>query len=547
MGIFLRGATGINVRDNKSFNNGEEQLKLAYNNTCALRNNTIQNNIFFGKHPDHVVVAYESNANDLGEYGLFDGNYYVRPLEDQFKIRAVYNPGSGLTGADLTLAEWQARWGKDRNSFNSPITYKTQTVGQTGATLLNHEFSGDVNGWSVWSPHGNGRTAWDNANLLDGGSLRVSFASASNQNNSYLLATVSIGAVTKGKTYQLLLDGVASSAGKRVEVYPRQLSGNYRDLADRTAFVMGTGRQLYEATFTANADESNAILVIQVQEDSQTAWFDNIRLREATLTTVNPDDYIKLVYNPTSQDRTESLNGVYRDAKNRVYDRQVTVPAYSSVVLMKEIGTSTPPPAPTPPPPAPTTLRDPENPANAVAGLDYQYYKGSWNVLPDFNALTPAKTGTTNAATLAVRSRDDNFGIRYRGYVSVPTDGDYTFHTSSDDGIKLFIGDREVVNNHGDQERSGVIGLKAGVHALTVVYYQGQGGGGRSLGVSYSGPGVGKQTIPDAALRRVSTGTVTPAPATPSPLGAYRPRLFRPRLLALWSPCPPVLPTARWR
>ncbi len=205
MGIFLRGATGITIRDNTSFNNGEEQLKLAYNNTCALRNNTIQNNIFFGKHPDHVVVAYESNANDLGEYGLFDGNYYVRPLEDQFKIRAVYNPGSGLTGADLTLAEWQARWGKDRNSFNSPITYKTQTVGQTGATLLNHEFSGDVNGWSVWSPHGNGRTAWDNANRLDGGSLRVSFASASNQNNSYLLATVSIGAVTKGKTYQLLL------------------------------------------------------------------------------------------------------------------------------------------------------------------------------------------------------------------------------------------------------------------------------------------------------------------------------------------------------
>jgi glucose/arabinose dehydrogenase len=40
------------------------------------------------------------------------------------------------------------------------------------------------------------------------------------------------------------------------------------------------------------------------------------------------------------------------------------------------------------------TLRTPENPANAVAGLDYAYYQGLWTALPDFPALTPASTGT---------------------------------------------------------------------------------------------------------------------------------------------------------
>ena len=502
-GIFLRGANNITIRGNTSFNNTEEQIMLAYNNSCDLRNNAVQNNILVSRLPNQVVAAYESNANDLNQYGPFDNNYYVRPFEDQFKIRAVYNPGSGIVGAANTLAEWQAKWGQDRNSFNSPITYKSQVVSQTGASVLNHSFSDNTSGWTGYSPHGNGRVERDNGNRLDGGSLRLSFASASNQSNSYLLATVSIGSVTKGKSYQVLFDGVASAAGKRVEVYPRQLSGSYRDLAPRAAYVFGTGRQSYEATFTATADESNAILVIQVQEDGQTAWFDNIRLQEATLMTVNPDDYIKLVYNPTAQDKTETLDGVYRDPKNNVYNRQVTVPAFSSVVLLKEVNATN-----NPPPPPAVTLRDPENPANAVAGLDYQYYEGNWSTLPDFNALTPAETGTSNSPNLAVRNRDDNFGLRYRGYVSVPTDGTYTFYTASDDGSKLLIGQTEVVNNdggHPEQERSGSIGLKAGVHVLTIVYFEGS--GGQALTVSYAGPSIGKQTIPDAAYRRTITGT----------------------------------------
>ena len=507
MGIFLRGVSGITVNANTSFNNTEGQLKLAYNGSCLLRNNVIQNNILFSKLANQIVAAYESNANDLSSYGQFDYNYYVRPFEDLFKIRAVYNPGSGIIGADRTLTDWQSMYGKDANSFNSPITYKSQVVSQTGASKLDNSFSSNINGWSVWSPYGNARNDWDNTNRLDGGSLRLSFGSASNQSNSYLLATINIGAVTKGKAYQLLFDGVASSTNKRVEVYPRQLSGSYSDLSPRTVLLMGTTRQQYEAVFTATADESNAILVVQVIEDGQTAWFDNIRLKEATLTAVNPDDNIKLVYNSTAQNKTVGLDGTYRDAKNVVYTNQIVLTAFSSAVLMKDVAPTTPPVV---------SLRDPENPANAVAGLNYQYYQGSWSNLPDFNGLTSVKTDVTATPTIGVRNRDTGYGLRFTGYVSVPTDGQYTFYTSSDDGTKLLIGTTEVVTNdgvHGDQERSGTIGLKAGVHALTVLYFQGD--GGQNLTVSYSGPGLGKQAIPATALWRVATATT---PTTPTPV-----------------------------
>ncbi|WP_461071835.1 NPCBM/NEW2 domain-containing protein [Spirosoma horti] len=506
MGIFLRGVSSITVNGNTSFNNTEEQLKLAYNGACALRNNVVQNNILFSKLPNQVVAAYESNSNDLASYGQFDYNYYIRPFEDLFKIRTVYNPGSGLTGSDNTLTTWQGMYGKDAHSSNSPVTYRSQVVSQTGASLLTNSFNSNTEGWSVWSPNGNGRADWDNSNRLDGGSLKLSFSNA--QANSYLLATVNIGAVTRGKSYQLLFDGIATGSNKRIELYPRQLSGNYSDLAPRSVQLLGTSRQQYEAVFTATADESNAILVFQVTGDGQTAWVDNIRLKEATLSSLNPDDYIKLVYNATAQPQTTSLSGSYRDAKNTQYTNQITLQAYTSAVLMKEVN-ATPPPS--------VSLRDPENPGNAVTGLDYQYYEGSWNTIPDFNSINPTKTGTVSSVDLSVRNRDEQFGIRYKGYISVPTDGTYTFYTNSDDGSKLLIGTTEVVNNdglHGAVEKSGTIGLKAGKHALTLPFLQG--GGGQSFVVSYEGPGISKQTIPTAAFYRVPTATTPTTPTTPT-------------------------------
>mgnify|MGYP002786896427 CR=1 FL=1 len=158
------------------------------------------------------------------------------------------------------------------------------------------------------------------------------------------------------------------------------------------------------------------------------------------------------------------------------------------------------------------TLRNPENPSNTTAGLDYKYFEGTWSLLPDFGALSPVKSGNVAGFDISPRNRDDQFGMQFNGFINVPTDGDYTFFTSSDDGSKLFIGTTQVVDNdglHGIQERSGVIGLKAGRHAISVTFFEN--GGGQDLSVSYSGPGITKQVIPASALFRINpvvTGSV---------------------------------------
>ncbi|HEY9007918.1 MAG TPA: PQQ-dependent sugar dehydrogenase [Ohtaekwangia sp.] len=150
------------------------------------------------------------------------------------------------------------------------------------------------------------------------------------------------------------------------------------------------------------------------------------------------------------------------------------------------------------------TLRDPENPASAVPGIAYQYYEGAWSTLPDFATLTPAETGTLTTINLDPRNREDDYAFRYSGYIDVPTDGTYTFYTSSDDGSQLYIGSALVVNNdglHAAREASGSIGLKRGKHSITVTFFERQ--GSAVLTASYAGPGIAKQVIPASALYRI--------------------------------------------
>ncbi len=139
--------------------------------------------------------------------------------------------------------------------------------------------------------------------------------------------------------------------------------------------------------------------------------------------------------------------------------------------------------------------------------LNYAYYHGTWDVLPDFDALTPVKTGTVAGFDLSPRTQDDDFGFVFWGALEVPAAGDYTFFTSSDDGSRLFVDGALVVDNdglHGIVEASGAVTLSAGSHAIRVTFFEK--GGGQHLEVSWQGPGIAKGPIPGSALSTSSVG-----------------------------------------
>jgi hypothetical protein len=141
-----------------------------------------------------------------------------------------------------------------------------------------------------------------------------------------------------------------------------------------------------------------------------------------------------------------------------------------------------------------------------VNGLSVAYYEGDWRILPNFSELTPKTTKTAAKFDLSQSERNNYIALKFEGYISVPVTGVYTFFVNSDDGSRLFIGDKMLLDNdgiHGMVEKSGSIALQAGEHPITLLYFNGT--SGRGLRVSYEGPDIEKQEIPEKALFRISS------------------------------------------
>ena len=164
----------------------------------------------------------------------------------------------------------------------------------------------------------------------------------------------------------------------------------------------------------------------------------------------------------------------------------------------------------------PALLRAPDNPDNVTSGLTYSYYEGNWDALPDFSTLTALAKASSPNVDLSLRKRNNYFAMLFEGYVEVPTDGQYTFYTESDDGSQLWIGDSIVVDNdglHAAREARGTLGLTAGKHAIKIGYFERR--GKEVLQVRYEGPGIDQQAMPDAVLFRVLSDSIAPTvPAT---------------------------------
>jgi hypothetical protein len=118
--------------------------------------------------------------------------------------------------------------------------------------------------------------------------------------------------------------------------------------------------------------------------------------------------------------------------------------------------------------------------------------------LPDFDRLKPVATGRAHefSVTGLELPREDNVAVVFTGALQITTGGDYNFALASDDGSKLYIDGKPVVDNdgnHGVIMAHGAVKLDPGKHAIRVEWFNG--GGGAWLGAYFEGPGIPRQYI----------------------------------------------------
>ncbi|NOX65805.1 MAG: hypothetical protein GXO85_08395, partial [Chlorobi bacterium] len=134
-------------------------------------------------------------------------------------------------------------------------------------------------------------------------------------------------------------------------------------------------------------------------------------------------------------------------------------------------------------------------------GVQYKYYENmsntKWEKLPNFLLLEPLTEGTIDKFGYdGIQHSETYFGLVLHGFIKIKQDGEYTFYVGSNDGSKLFIDNKELINNdgnHGYIEKSGKVYLEKGEHLIEVRYYQA--GGVKHLKVFWEGPGIEKQEI----------------------------------------------------
>jgi poly(3-hydroxybutyrate) depolymerase len=116
-------------------------------------------------------------------------------------------------------------------------------------------------------------------------------------------------------------------------------------------------------------------------------------------------------------------------------------------------------------------------------GLRYKYYNGTFNVLPDFNSLTPVKIGITSAVNTGTdfRTQADNYAILWEGYIYIPQTNYYIFATNSDEGSRIYFDMPysfdavPAVDNdgiHATGVKYSVVPLSKGYHQIAISYFE---------------------------------------------------------------------------
>ena len=138
-------------------------------------------------------------------------------------------------------------------------------------------------------------------------------------------------------------------------------------------------------------------------------------------------------------------------------------------------------------------------------GLTGDYYS---NQLRTFiNPPTLTRTDATVNFNWGTGSPDpsisvDDFTVRWTGAVQPPFTETYTFYTTTDDGVRLWVNGQLLINEWVDQgatEWSGSIGLVAGQkYPITMEYYEN--GGSAEASLSWGSPSIAKAIIPQSQL-----------------------------------------------
>jgi hypothetical protein len=150
-------------------------------------------------------------------------------------------------------------------------------------------------------------------------------------------------------------------------------------------------------------------------------------------------------------------------------------------------------------------FQDPNRTESIPEGIRYHYYLTDVYSVLDISEKDFTGSGLSEKITIVDQIQDEEkFGLIFSGYIEIKKEGLYTFYLNSNDGSKLFVNEKELIDNDGRHpavEKIGKISLRIGYYPVKVTYFQN--GGGQALDLKWSTQWFEKQEVPPEVLFHV--------------------------------------------
>jgi O-glycosyl hydrolase len=372
-----------------------------------------------------------------------------------FNIHGYAGDGVSSPGATPQLWNWWANGWATSPAAGIPSNVKGFTAYNKKSWMT--ETSGEESSWLGSGTGFPGNSAWSIA-------LKIHQALTTGRESAWIYWQLTDGSAVKGET--LTDSTLRANSPKYVAL--KHFARYIRPNAVRVAANVSGSSTVNASAYVHNANKSLTLVLVNSSSSSQTMT-------------------VQLPASPAGisslQSFTSSNNSLWQSSTVSVSSNRatVTVPGYG-VTTLYGVGSS----------------------GGSGTGLRGEYFNNTTLTAPAALTRTDAQVNFDWASgSPATGVTADNFSVRWTGQVEAPVSGAYTFATTSDDGVRLWVNGQQLVNNWTDHppttDSGPAITLTAGQkYSITMEYYER--GGGAVARLLWSYPGQAQQAIPQSRL-----------------------------------------------
>lgn len=343
-------AVGHQIKDNTIFNCAIGMSISDYSNSNGPHavapyfvpnfNDQYDGNIIYGLSKDQIAIRFfNCYSPQYTDFGTFTNNRYFNPYNEMAIFHFSFQAGQWY----YSVEEWQAERNEESGTTSGSLHLSGHgtTAELTGDILPGGDFSSNVTGWGGWPTNAQ---VTHNTNNLDNGCLKAYLPNASVY-ETFGLRNPDWFDLQAGQWYRLRFSTVSDAPGQiRAAIKGISQENNPYFLYDRLV-PFSTQRRDHEIYFQAPTTEQARIMLINRYTEPM-YYLDNVTLHKVQVQELDPLDNQIVLINEEATAQTFALTGCWSDVDGMMHSDEITVPAFGSVVLVKEqddaCATSTP-------------------------------------------------------------------------------------------------------------------------------------------------------------------------------------------------------------